>query len=111
MSETIFERTMRCQGCGQYAKTRVMDSRPAASKSAIRRRRECLECKHRYTTYEHIVASDADFLDPVEVQSLRQRAEAFDMIVRAMPRVPLVATPVEIPIASIDVTPSAPIVE
>jgi transcriptional repressor NrdR len=32
----------------------VIDSRASREGSAIRRRRECLECGHRYTTYEHI---------------------------------------------------------
>jgi transcriptional repressor NrdR len=33
---------------------KVIDSRVARDGSSIRRRRECLECGHRYTTYEHI---------------------------------------------------------
>lgn len=40
---------MRCPFCKED-KDRVVDSR--ASGSAIRRRRECLACRHRYTTYE-----------------------------------------------------------
>jgi transcriptional repressor NrdR len=42
---------MRCPFC-QKDNDKVVDSR--ASGSAIRRRRECLECRRRYTTYEHI---------------------------------------------------------
>jgi transcriptional repressor NrdR len=42
---------MRCPFC-QKDNDKVVDSR--ASGSAIRRRRECLECKRRYTTYEHV---------------------------------------------------------
>ncbi len=44
---------MKCPICG-YPESRVVDSRPANDMSSIRRRRECLSCKHRFTTYEVI---------------------------------------------------------
>ena len=44
---------MKCPRCKQD-KDRVVDSRAAADGSAIRRRRECLECYLRYTTYERV---------------------------------------------------------
>jgi transcriptional repressor NrdR len=44
---------MRCPRC-KADKDRVVDSRASADGSAIRRRRECLECFLRYTTYERI---------------------------------------------------------
>ena len=44
---------MKCPVCG-YTESRVVDSRPSADLSSIRRRRECLACKHRFTTYEVI---------------------------------------------------------
>ena len=42
---------MRCPYCG-YAESRVIDSRPAEEGATIRRRRECLSCQKRFTTYE-----------------------------------------------------------
>lgn len=42
---------MRCPYCG-YAESRVIDSRPAEEGTSIRRRRECLACQRRFTTYE-----------------------------------------------------------
>ena len=42
---------MKCQFCG-YLDTKVIDSR--ASEDAIRRRRECLDCNERFTTYERV---------------------------------------------------------
>ncbi len=42
---------MRCPECG-YEDSKVIDSRPTENK--IRRRRECLKCKCRFTTYEII---------------------------------------------------------
>lgn len=44
---------MLCPSCGTE-NTRVIDSRPAEAGSAIRRRRECESCGHRFTTYERL---------------------------------------------------------
>ena len=42
---------MKCPFCG-YADSKVIDSRPAEDGTTIRRRRECLDCQKRFTTYE-----------------------------------------------------------
>jgi transcriptional repressor NrdR len=44
---------MRCPFC-QAQDTRVIDSRDLAGGAAIRRRRECIECGRRFTTYERV---------------------------------------------------------
>ena len=44
---------MKCPYCG-YSESRVIDSRPAEEGATIRRRRECLACSKRFTTYEII---------------------------------------------------------
>mgnify|MGYP001610531686 CR=1 FL=1 len=44
---------MKCPYCG-YKDDKVVDSRATAEESAIRRRRECLKCGKRFTTYEYI---------------------------------------------------------
>lgn len=44
---------MKCPFCG-YSESRVIDSRPTDENERIRRRRECLQCKKRFTTYEII---------------------------------------------------------
>jgi transcriptional repressor NrdR len=46
---------MICPKCG-YSEDKVVDSRSAHNGRAIRRRRECLGCAHRFTTYETIEA-------------------------------------------------------
>lgn len=43
---------MKCPYCG-YKESKVVDSRPA-DESSIRRRRECLSCERRFTTYETV---------------------------------------------------------
>ncbi len=45
---------MRCPKCG-HTEDKVVDSRSAANESIIRRRRMCLECGYRFTTYEEII--------------------------------------------------------
>lgn len=42
---------MRCPICSN-GETKVIDSRPTPDRRSIRRRRECLSCKRRFTTYE-----------------------------------------------------------
>ncbi|HOJ48619.1 MAG TPA: transcriptional regulator NrdR [Bacillota bacterium] len=44
---------MKCPSCG-HLDSKVIDSRPSADNASIRRRRECLNCQRRFTTYETI---------------------------------------------------------
>lgn len=44
---------MECPFCG-YSESKVIDSRPAEEGASIRRRRECLSCGKRFTTYETV---------------------------------------------------------
>ena len=44
---------MKCPFCGEID-NKVIDSRLSKDSNVIRRRRECLECSRRFTTYEHI---------------------------------------------------------
>ena len=44
---------MKCPACGNL-ESKVVDSRPSDDGSSIRRRRECLQCGRRFTTYERL---------------------------------------------------------
>ncbi len=44
---------MKCPYCG-FKESKVVDSRPADEGNSIRRRRECLSCENRFTTYETV---------------------------------------------------------
>lgn len=46
---------MKCPFCN-YEENRVVDSRPVQDGRAVRRRRECMSCAERFTTYEYIEA-------------------------------------------------------
>ena len=62
---------MRCPICS-YEESKVFDSRSAEDGNAIRRRRECLKCKYRFTTYERLGEH------PVIVIKSDGSSEAFD---------------------------------
>ncbi len=62
---------MKCPYCG-YKEDKVVDSRATAEESAVRRRRECLKCEKRFTTYEYV--------EEVSLMVIKKdgRREAFD---------------------------------
>ncbi len=62
---------MRCPFCG-YPESKVVDSRPADEGRSIRRRRECLSCAKRFTTYETMESL------PIVVVKRDKSREAFD---------------------------------
>lgn len=62
---------MKCPFCG-HLKDKVVDSRESGSGDAIRRRRECLDCGRRFTSYERIEEV------PYLVVKKDGRREAFD---------------------------------
>ncbi len=62
---------MKCPSC-DYIDSKVIDSRSADDGSAIRRRRECLRCGHRFTTYERLGER------PIIVIKSDGSSEAFD---------------------------------
>jgi transcriptional repressor NrdR len=62
---------MKCPGCG-HLEDKVVDSRTTKEGEAIRRRRECLKCGKRYTTYEYIEKA------PLMVVKKDGRREAYD---------------------------------
>lgn len=63
---------MKCVYCG-YPESKVVDSRPLDDGTATRRRRECLKCGRRFTTYEKAEQM------PVMVIKKDQRREVFDI--------------------------------
>jgi len=62
---------MRCPYC-HHPESRVLDSRPTEEGTAIRRRRECLSCGQRFTTYEKVEET------PLYVVKKDGRRELFD---------------------------------
>lgn len=85
---------MKCPMCG-YTESKVVDSRPTEDNGSIRRRRECLACQKRFTTYEIIENI------PLVVIKKDKKREAFDRnklingIIRACYKRPVTASQIE----------------
>jgi transcriptional repressor NrdR len=62
---------MRCPFC-QHTDNRVLESRSAEASHSVRRRRECLKCSRRFTTYERI-----EFV-PITIIKRNSDRESFD---------------------------------
>ncbi len=64
---------MKCPFCG-YEESKVIDSRPTDEGEKIRRRRECISCAKRFTTYEIIESV------PIIVVKKDKSRQAFDRV-------------------------------
>lgn len=64
---------MKCPFCG-YEESKVIDSRPTDEGEKIRRRRECIACAKRFTTYEIIESV------PIVVVKKDKSRQAFDRV-------------------------------
>lgn len=86
---------MRCPSC-HYPDNRVLESRSAEAGQSVRRRRECLRCAHRFTTYERI-----EFV-PIVVLKRSGERESFDRskllreLVRACEKTAVIESRIEI---------------
>ena len=73
---------MRCPVCG-FQDDKVIDSRVVKEGFGVRRRRECLACSHRFSTYESIIQSE---LKVVKRNSEREDFDADKLRLKHMPR-------------------------
>jgi transcriptional repressor NrdR len=73
---------MRCPKCGSRD-DKVIDSRQSRDASSIRRRRECLNCKYRFTTYEEIERSDLRVVKRDRTHEQFDRRKLVNSIARA----------------------------
>ncbi len=92
---------MRCPAC-QHLENRVLESRSAESEQSVRRRRECLKCKHRFTTYERI---EFALLIVVKENGNREpfdRAKLARSLMRICERTPLTEAQVETLVGTVE---------
>lgn len=73
---------MRCPKCGSR-EDKVVDSRESRDGSTIRRRRECLKCKYRFTTYEEIERTDLRVIKRDRAHEQFNRSKLVNSIARA----------------------------
>jgi len=85
---------MKCPFCG-YAESKVIDSRPAEEGSTIRRRRECLACNKRFTTYETIERMPLVVVKRDGSRQSFDRVKVMNGLVRACEKRPVPLTQLE----------------
>lgn len=94
---------MKCPAC-QYPESKVLDSRPADEGMTIRRRRECLECKNRFTTYERIETNPLTVVKKDNTRQPFSRDKLINGIRRACEKRPVPAEVIEKAVDEIEST-------
>lgn len=79
---------MKCPVCG-YAESKVVDSRPVPDANSIRRRRECLECGKRFTTFEVIETMQIVVVKKNGTKELFDRTKLLGGILKATQKRPV----------------------
>lgn len=74
---------MKCPHCNNQD-SKVIESRDASESGAIRRRRECLKCGHRYTTYERVERPNLAVVKKDGARELFDRNKLFAAIHRSV---------------------------
>lgn len=79
---------MKCPYCGAED-TKVIDSRPADENSSIRRRRQCIQCERRFTTYEKLETMPLMVIKKDESRESYDRSKIESGIVRSCHKRPV----------------------
>ncbi len=79
---------MKCPYCG-YQEDKVIDSRPADDGEKIRRRRECLKCQKRFTTYEIVESLPIIVIKKDGSREVFDRAKLLNGLLRACEKRPV----------------------
>ena len=79
---------MKCPYCG-FDESKVIDSRPADEGRSIRRRRECLSCEKRFTTYETVESLPMVVVKKNGSRQSFDRRKVFNGMLRACEKCPV----------------------
>ena len=79
---------MKCPYC-EYLESKVIDSRPIDDGASIRRRRECLKCEKRFTTYEQIESVPLVIIKKDGKRQVYNRQKLLNGILRACEKTPV----------------------
>lgn len=85
---------MKCPFCG-YSESKVVDSRPTDEGGKIRRRRECISCSKRFTTYEIIETVPVIVVKKDKSREAFDRVKLFNGMLRACEKRPVPITAIE----------------
>lgn len=94
---------MKCPFCG-FLEDKVIDSRPSDESNSIRRRRECLHCQQRFTTYEKIENLPIMVIKKDLSREMFNRQKILTGLIRACEKRPVPAAKLEKLIDEIEVT-------
>ena len=94
---------MRCPFCG-YEESKVIDSRPTDENERIRRRRECIQCGKRFTTYETIKDVPIIVIKKDRSREVFDRNKVLKGMLRACEKRPVTSADLENAISEIETT-------
>lgn len=92
---------MKCPVCG-HLESKVLDSRPSNEGASIRRRRECLSCQKRFTTFETIEIMSFMVVKKDKTREIFDRTKVKNGIVRACEKRPVTMEQVENAVSEIE---------
>lgn len=85
---------MRCPFCG-FGDSKVIDSRPAEGGATIRRRRQCISCEKRFTTYEVVESTPLVVIKRDGSRQSFDRSKIINGLVRACEKRPVTLAQIE----------------
>ncbi len=94
---------MKCPFCG-YEESKVIDSRPTDEGERIRRRRECIKCGKRFTTYEIIESVPLIVVKKDKSREPFDRNKLFNGILRACEKRPVALSTIEDAVTDIELS-------
>lgn len=92
---------MKCPYC-EYLESKVIDSRPIDDGSSIRRRRECLKCEKRFTTYEQIESVPLVIIKKDGKRQVYNREKLLNGLLRACEKTPVSFAQIETMVLEIE---------
>ena len=92
---------MKCPICS-HPESKVLDSRPSNEGTSIRRRRECLACQKRFTTFETIEIMSFMVVKKDKTRELFDRSKVKKGIVRACEKRPVTMEQIEMAVSEIE---------
>ena len=93
---------MQCPSC-QNTDSRVLESRAADSGKSVRRRRECLSCDFRFTTYERVETVPIEIIKRNGAKETFSRSKLLNGLIRACEKTNITPEKVEIIVDEIEV--------
>ena len=92
---------MKCPSCG-HPESKVLDSRPANEGNSIRRRRECLKCQKRFTTFETIESVSFVVVKKDKTRESVDRMKLLNGLLRACEKRPVTMEQLENAVSDIE---------